>query len=89
VDVKYRSDLGLYQMFAERSDSTAIDYLTSTDGINFTLVTPGIVTATSAGTSYVRTPGQDSDTSAWLYYGGTNNSDATGNKIYFQSWTTQ
>ncbi len=87
--IKYRSSIGIYQMFGERSGATAIDYLSSTDGIHFTLVTKDVVTSASAGMLHVRTPGQDSDTGNWLYYGATNNPNATENKILFQTWTAQ
>jgi eight-cysteine-cluster-containing protein len=88
-DVEYRQSIGLYQMFAERQGAKAIDYLTSTDGINFTLVAPDIATSTSTGVTYIRTPGQDAETGAWLYYAGTNEENATKNKLFFESWSVQ
>lgn len=86
ADVKYRPSIKLYQMLAERMDSKSIDYLTSTDGINFTLQAEGVVTSESAGTRFVRTPGQDPETANWMYYGATDSASALENKIMFQTW---
>lgn len=88
-DVEYRPSIGLYQMFGERQGSTSIDYLTSNDGITFTLVVPDVVSSTTTGVLYIRTPGQDSETGSWLYYAGTNSQNATQNKMFFQGWSAQ
>ena len=88
-DVEYRPALNMYQMFGEREGAKSIDYLTSTDGIHFALVAQDVATSTSTGVSFIRTPGQDSETGAWLYYAGTNEANATKNKLFFESWSVQ
>jgi hypothetical protein len=89
ADVKYRPSIGIYQMLGERQGSTAIDYLTSRDGVHFTLEIADIATASTTGVAYIRTPGQDSETAQWLYYAGTNDPNATQNKLFFEVWSMQ
>ena len=65
VEVKYRSQLGLFQMVGQHVTggfNSQVDLLDSPDGVNWTVRAQGI-------TSDGMTPGVHPDTSCWVYYG--------------------
>lgn len=85
-NVKWRPSLGIYQIFAERNlpdGSSVIDYLTSKDGITWTVEQPNIVTP-APGEVRVGTPAPYPTTNSWVYFGSTQKNDSTGFKIRFQ-----
>ena len=92
VDVLFRPNLaqgGLYQILAERfpraGQPNQIDYLTSTDGINWSIGREGVVRP-SAGEMSVNTPAPHPQTHGWLYYGSTNRTDSTAYQIFYRPW---
>jgi len=84
IDVQYRPSLGVYQMLAEVFQSTMnnqIDYLVSTDGINFVLIGDGIIKPQEAN-GYVRTPAASPTDESFIAYGETTDPGAEANQIY-------
>lgn len=65
VEVKYRAQLGIYQMIAQQVTSafnSEVDYLQSVDGVNWTVEAENI-------TPQGMTPATHPDTACWVYYG--------------------
>ncbi len=95
IDARWRPTLNAYQMLAEGPDTTdgawpwpsAIDYLDSTDGINWRVVYTGVVRRTS-DQARIGTPGQHPDSAAWVYFGSTARDDSAGFKINFAQWNS-
>jgi hypothetical protein len=80
VEVKYRSQIGLYQMMAQRTTSgfnSQIDLLQSYDGVNWQ-------TAAERITPDAMTPGAHPDTSCWVYYGKAPQSFISN--IFLKTW---
>ncbi len=89
VDVTYRPALGIYQIFGEESGQpNQIDYLTSPDGIHWTMVIPGVVKP-HPGSVTVRTPATHPTTNGIFYYGETSDPNSTQNKIWGVQWGVQ
>lgn len=90
VHVMYRPALGFYQILAQYhhpDGSGAIDYLDSTDGLDWNLVHPDVVIPDiAAGEFSVGTPAPHPDTHSWVYFGSTAQTDSMGFKIRFQTW---
>jgi hypothetical protein len=92
VDVEWRPSLGMYQILAERSvggtasSPSVIDYLSSTDGVNWHLQYPAIISA-QQGQFRVGTPAQNPDTAAYVYFGVTTLTDSEGFSINFAEWS--
>jgi hypothetical protein len=80
VEVKYRPQIGLYQMLAQQVTSafnSQVDYLYSTDGARFTLGVENVIPPSM-------TPGVHPDSSCYVYYGY-----APGlylSNVYFKRW---
>lgn len=89
VDVAYHPSIGVWQMVGENfyfdQSSSYIDYLLSTDGINWVMGVQKIIEAPSGGS--VRTPGMHPGSAYYIYYGCSNTRDAMHNQICFEDWS--
>jgi len=82
VDVMYRPNLGYYQILAGNAAATKIDYLTSSDGMNWSLVFSNIIQPGSGET--VKTPAPHPSTHCWVYFG--KDTPSGDHDIYFSNW---
>jgi hypothetical protein len=88
VDVAYHPTINLWQMVAENIGdlpASQIDYLYSSDGINWILGQAGIIVAPTGGS--VRTPTMHPGTAYYIYYGCSNTRDGMSNQICFEDWS--
>jgi hypothetical protein len=88
-DVRYRPQLGLYQIFAESSmpdGKLDIFYYSSVDGLHWDM-RPQPVIEPQGNEVAVRTATSHPDTSAWVYFGRSADPSALGNSISWTSWS--
>ena len=83
--VQYRSSSNIYQIVSEHLSNPQVDYLSSVDGLSWTIQNLNIVpvAATEAGRL---TPSTHPDTSCWIYYGKNINGVSQHSNIYMKSW---
>lgn len=67
------------------SGAHSVDYLSSNDGVNFTVLKYAIVKPMN-GHVKTRTPAMHPNNARWLYYGSTTDPSAMGNQILYQTW---
>jgi hypothetical protein len=88
--VTYNTD-GFYQILGESMPAdgkSQIDYLTSIDGLSWSLQKAGIVKADSANSAYrVGTPAVFPGNIFKIYFGSTKQTDSMGFKILEQEWS--
>lgn len=92
-DVVYRPSINLYQIFTSRllslapNSSSRIDYLDSSDGINWTVREKDIVSP-SNGNNFVGTPAPHPQSHFEVYYGQSPAYAAGNYDIWHTNWTT-
>lgn len=89
VDVAYQPSIDMWQMVGENfyydQSSVFIDYLYSTDGINWSMGISHIVDAENGGS--VRTPAMHPGSAYYVYFGCSATRDGMSNQICFEDWS--
>lgn len=88
VDVAYHPSINMWQMVAENIGdlpASQIDYLTSSNGIDWTLGQAGIIVAPVGGS--VRTPAMHPGSAYYVYFGCAATRDGMSNQICFEDWS--